>query len=123
MGAITDRAAEYAAAIKAAGVPRATTDVREAKPSGVLVIPVPTWTGFLLGGNVTLSWQIVLLGAGTGDLATAAQLEELLLVVARAVEFEEARPGSYQLPNMSDPVPCYTLTFTEDIDITIQETP
>lgn len=119
MGALTAQAAAYADQLKDAGVP-ASTDIRKLKIPGVLVVPVPALLFSIMdGSSVEATFKAWAITNGTGDLAAAEKLEELVLKTAEVLDVESAEPGAYQLPGASDPLPAVELTLTTDVvDVT-----
>ena len=117
MTALVERAEELAAAIRTAtGAPRATTEIRNAVPPCVLVVPVPSrryLEGATLGGEFEVVWTLHALATGTGDRRSAEQLEELVDAVAEVLPIESAEPGGYQIPGAEQAVPAYAITYRE----------
>lgn len=112
-----DRALELAELLTTAGL-FATVDVGElaANLPGVLVPPprVDLAAGGYGGGLVT--WRLVLIaGAQAGAVDAWRQLDAALDQLADALPCELADPTSYQLPTGGDPLPAYTVTFTETV--------
>lgn len=112
MGEITDYAASLATAIKNANVGRVTTEIRNAVPPCVLVVPVPKrdYDAGSLCGGFTAEWTIVCLSSGPGDLTDAKTLEDMVDGVAGVVDIASAEPASYRVPNRGpDGAPAYVL--------------
>lgn len=116
MGAVTDRAEQLVELLKAEGA-SATCDVRQVAKAGFLVIPLPKYETPTLDGSPVVTWTVMAIVQGVGDLATARKLEDLVALAYRAddLDVESADPGSYQLPGQSDPSPAYSLTITDSL--------
>lgn len=111
MGDLTDYAEALVTSLQTAEVARVTTDIRNAIPPCVLVVPVPKRNydeGSLCGGYVA-EWNIVCLASGIGDLTDAKTLEDMVDAVAGVVAISTAEPVAYRVPNRADPAPAYLL--------------
>lgn len=119
MGALAKHAKGLVDQLKDAGI-SASIDPRKLKLPGILIVPLPDLTDFTLDGEsaegVYKAWAIA---GGTGDLATAEKLEELVIGALEVLDIESTRLGAYQLPVASDPLPAVELTLTSDVvDVT-----
>lgn len=117
MGAITERAEELAATLKAAGIRNVATDIGKVRTPCVLVVPVPAWTFQNLSGAATVTWTLVVLGSLPANLKSAAAMEDLVIRVAAALPVEAATPTSYQTGEAEQPLPAYELTLTDEVEL------
>lgn len=115
MGAVTTRADQMVADLKAGGVKNVTTDIRKFRAPGVLVIPVPDYVFASMDGAASVTWSLIAITTGVGDRVAAAVLEDLVFKCTAVLDIEKAVAGSYTLPSASDPLPAYTLTTTDDL--------
>lgn len=116
MGAITDRAKEIAAELTAAGV-RATADSGKVRTPCVLVVPAPRWDFQLAGKSALVTWQLQAIAPLPADLTAASALEELVAKVAALLPIESAVPGRYKASEAETPLPAYTLTMTDEVEL------
>lgn len=120
MTTVTERAQEIVADLKAKTEKPATADVRKVQVPGYLVIPIPKYAFHTaLDGSSTLTWTVYALAKSPGDLAAAQALEELVVLAAGVLDFETADPSSYELPSGSTPFPAYSISWTEDMEVSI----
>ncbi|QOR55308.1 MAG: hypothetical protein SHS37scaffold537_6 [Phage 68_12] len=118
MTSVTARAQEFVALLKTTGKP-ATLDVTKVDLPGYLVIPIPKYAfGTDLDGGSSLTWTVYAIAKSPGNLQAAKALEELVVLAAGVLDFETADPTSYTLPSGSDPFPAYSISFSDDLEVT-----
>lgn len=117
MGTVTDRAQEFVDLLKTTGKP-ATLDVTKVDLPGFLVIPIPKYAfGTDLDGGSSLTWTVYAIAKSPGNKQAALALEELVVLAAGVLDFETAEPSSYTLPSGSDPFPAYSISFSDDMEV------
>ena len=120
MTTVTGRAEEIVAALKTGTGKPATADVKKA--GGLLpcylVIPIPAYAFHTdLDGGSSLTWTVYAITRGPGNLAAAKALEQLVVLAAGVLDFETAEPTSYKLPAGTDPFPAYSISWSEDLEV------
>lgn len=110
MGELTTYAEQLVTDLRAGNV-KVTTDIRNAIPPIVLVVPVPKrdYNEGSFCGGYTAEWTLVCLAGGIGDLTDAKALEDMVDGVAAIVDIATAEPASYRVPNRANPAPAYVL--------------
>jgi hypothetical protein len=117
MGTVTDQAQAYVDLLKTTGKP-ATLDVAKVETPGFLVIPIPKYAFHTdLDGGSSLTWTVYALAKSPGNKQAAVALEELVILAAGVLDFDTAEPTSYQLPSGSDPFPAYSMSFSDDMEV------
>lgn len=117
MAGLVARAEAIATALSTVDV-RATSDIRNAVPPCVLVIPTPRIEGQTLDSGLLVVWTLVALVSPPGDLRAATELEQLLSHVLDVVDVDHAEPRSYTVPGAEQPLPAYIITTTETAEVT-----
>lgn len=117
MGTVMDRAAELVTLLKTTGKP-ATLDVTKVEVPGYLLVPIPKYDfGTDLEGGSSLTWTVYALAKSPGNKQAGIALEELVILAAGVLDFETASPTSYELPSGSDPFPAYSISFSDDMEV------